>query len=472
MPEMLTSEEKKFFIPKTPRLWIPQGGNVSEAVSTRDGIEQGEAPGNRLYMPMDVAKIEEGAFKYLVESGIPQCQIAGLLSTLLFGDIPGLRERVEEKWIATNMDIRIDDIDGKNLLYAANLGRGPTRAFKDYAALIFSTLYEVLRIKKDIILATSGDTGGAIVTPFGSNEPDAPFVYVLYPAGRISHVQEQYITRTGFNNIVPIKINGTFDECQAIITEMLRTSKGNFTTANSINLGRCFSQINQHAIVDIEIARQNLNPENKRKVVSIPTGNYGHVTAYMLYKLMNNSNLSYEDYVVVAQNINGEDAPSSRATDSSAMDVLRKRAKSLGRYQEFKGLVEEVTGKQFSKSLIITDKQAATIIMQIYQNHNYLLDPHTAVGVAALKEGGFVGNDFCIVNATADPSKLPEIITKYLQKVTDQEISILTDLNQPFNDGKVYPQEWFTDFDPIRSSDGEMDTLNTIVKLRGSSIMQ
>jgi threonine synthase len=265
-----------------------------------------------------------------------------------------------------------------------------------------------------VLVATSGDTGGAVTSGF-FNTPGIKVV-ILYPSGKVSHLQEQQLT-TLDNNITAIEVNGTFDDCQELVKRSFLDSDLNFsfrlTSANSINIARLIPQTFYY----FEACKQVSS--SLPIVFSIPSGNFGNLTAGLMAKKMGLPVYKF----LAATNINnivphflssGDFIPkNSVPTISNAMDVGNPSnfSRILDLYSStWNNIIKDVEGFSF------TDDQTRECIKNIKYNFNYILDPHGAIGYLSFKE--FLKSNIYtngIILETAHPSKFINIVEPLIE---------------------------------------------------------
>jgi len=266
-----------------------------------------------------------------------------------------------------------------------------------------------------ILVATSGDTGSAVANGF--YEAEGIKVVILYPSGKISDIQEKQITTLG-KNIIALEIEGTFDDCQhlvkkAFVDTELKT-KMNLSSANSINIARLIPQ----SFYYVNAIKQ-LGVRNKKIVFSVPSGNFGNLTAGLFTKKMGlkierfiaavNRNNVFTEYIETGKL---EPRPSVK-TLSNAMDV--GNPSNFSRILElYENNHDQIKKDIYSKSF--NDEQTILAIKEVYKNFNYIIDPHGAVGYLAVKEfAKDYGNEFnIIILETAHPAKFSETIENIL----------------------------------------------------------
>jgi threonine synthase len=300
------------------------------------------------------------------------------------------------------------------------LFHGPTCAFKDFGARFMSRTMAYFRRNANspltILVATSGDTGGAVAS--GYHNIEGIRVFILYPSGKVSPLQEKQLT-TFSGNVEAIEIDGSFDDCQRLVKEAFidpeLSSAIELSSANSINIARLIPQTFYYFSA---CAQAQANSLKQAPVFSVPSGNFGNLTAGILCERMG---LAVE-YFVAANNANkpvtrylqGEEfnAVPSLQTISNAMDVGNPSnfARLLSLFADDRDAM-----RSRLHPYSVDDRQTADKIASHYKETAYILDPHTAVGLLGLenyrtemKKGDSLG----IVLGTAHPSKFSEIVEK------------------------------------------------------------
>lgn len=324
-----------------------------------------------------------------------------------------LRKIVEE---TLNFDFPLVQLDERT--YSLELFHGPTMAFKDVGARFMARcLVYFNRNKKDqkirVLVATSGDTGGAVAHGFLGVE--GVEVIILYPSGKVSDIQEKQLTTLG-QNITALEVNGTFDDCQAMVKQAFldeELAALNLTSANSINVARWLPQMFYYFF-----AYRDLKHLNKKLVVSVPSGNFGNICAGILAKSLG---LPIE-FFVAATNVNDTvpqflktgtyQAKPSTATISNAMDV-GDPSNFIRIQQLFSNDIEAL--KENFASFSFTDKETKMAMKEIHTTSNYIADPHGAVGYLGWQK---VKDEFpdCvgIFLETAHPVKFLETVEETL----------------------------------------------------------
>lgn len=358
----------------TPIRYISTAGQAP-AVSFEDALFAGLAPDGGLYVPDRLPQF----------TAVERAALRGL-------PLPEVGRQVLAKWLAAEIapetlaaiardaqhfPIPIRLVDG---IHVVELFHGPTMAFKDVAAQYLPRLMNAFlsRSQREItvLVATSGDTGGAIAHGFA----DVPgmSVYVLFPKGRVSRLQEEQLTRVA-DNVTPVAIDGYFDDCQALVKRAFTDptlAMLNLTSANSISIGRLLPQIIYYVYLRAQLEREDLT-------VIVPSGNFGNLTAGLYAQAMG---IRFGRFVaatnrndaVVRYLESGRFEPHDTvATMSTAMDV--------GRPSNFSRILHLVDHDHARLARLLTaervdDATTVATIRRVHARHGYLLDPHTAVG--------------------------------------------------------------------------------------------
>ena len=392
-------------------LYYSTSGQAPKA-SLQEAVVKGLAPDKGLYMPERIPTIPKAFFNNIGDMSLQD--IAYVVANTLFGeDIESetLKNIVND---TLNFDIPLVHVDENR--YSLELFHGPTLAFKDVGARFMARLLSYFNKKNgtkdvNVLVATSGDTGSAVANGFlgvpGVN------VYVLYPKGKVSKIQEAQFTTIG-KNITALEVSGTFDDCQALVKNAFMdvelNEKMQLTSANSINVARFLPQMFYYFYAYAQLARQGMPLDNI--VISVPSGNFGNITAGLIGKKMglpikrfiaaNNKNDIFYQYLLT-----GEYNPRpSIATIANAMDVGAPSnfARVLDLYgNSHDAIVSEISGCTY------TDDQIAETLRDTYNKTNYLLDPHGAVGYRSLLEG-LNDNEIGVFLETAHPAKFKETV--------------------------------------------------------------
>lgn len=389
--------------------------NKNIRVSLKEAVVQGLAPDSGLYMPEVIPTLSNDFFKSLQKKTFKQIALE-VTENLIGNDLP---KKDLERIVEHTIQFEAPLVEIEKNIYALELFHGPTLAFKDFGARFLSGLlgYFAAQQNKEItiLVATSGDTGSAVANGFLNVQGTK--VIVLYPSGKVSAVQEKQFTTLG-GNVQAIEVEGTFDDCQRIVkqcfldTELSR--KINLTSANSINIARLIPQSFYYfnAVAQLK--------EKSEVIVSVPSGNFGNLTAGMLAKRMGlpikhfiaatNANDIVPEYLKTKQ---FNPRPSVQ-TISNAMDVGNPSNffRLLDLYNKnFDALTHDITGYSF------TDEQTKGVMRKVYEEKKYVLDPHGAIGYLGLKEYLKThGNMTGIFLETAHPAKFQDVVSSTLNK--------------------------------------------------------
>lgn len=382
------------------------------SVSFRDALFQGIAPDGSLYVPSIIPQLPTEFIENL-----HQYSLVEIGTTIISTFIDEIPKNILQSIIQKTFHFPIPVKQLTDNLYLLELFHGPTLAFKDVGARFMAEVmgYFLSQEKRPItiVVATSGDTGSAVANGFYNIENVT--VYILYPQGKISHLQEQQMTTLG-GNIHAIEVVGTFDDCQALVKKSLvdeELQSLHLTTANSINIGRLLPQIIYYFWGLAELRQQGIKQD---PIVVVPSGNFGNLTAAAYAKAMG----APIKHFVAATNCNdvvphylatGQLQPRpSVATFSNAMDVgyPNNFVRLLALYRDqLSEIRNAVTG------MAISDDETLAEIKNCYHESQIILDPHTAVGVAAARRS-IDHNTPIMVAATAHPGKFPDVIKRAL----------------------------------------------------------
>ncbi|MCK5455514.1 MAG: threonine synthase [Melioribacteraceae bacterium] len=382
----------------------------SKEVSFKEAVVKGLADDGGLFFPIEIPKLPESFFKKL-----PELSISEIAYTFLKPYVDGDLSDDELKTLlfdALNFDIPLIKI--KPNTYSLELFHGPTLAFKDVGARIMARFLSKF-IEKDkklsILVATSGDTGSAVASGF--YDVEGINVYLLYPSGKVSDIQEMQLT-TFDKNITALEIDGTFDDCQKLVKEAFVDQKINskikLSSANSINIARLIPQS-----FYFFNAYKQLDDKSKDVYISVPSGNLGNLTAGLMAKKMGlpitkfigatNSNSIFTEFIQSEK----YEPRASVKTLSNAMDVGAPsnlvRIQSL--YDEHSIIIKDIASNTHN------DTQTIEKIKETYQKYNYIIDPHGAVGMLALEQfvtDQNIDNYSGIVVETAHPAKFKETV--------------------------------------------------------------
>lgn len=356
----------------------------SDNVDFREATIRGQAPDKGLYFPERIPQLDEDFLtKFKSKS---KAEIAFEVIKPYVGNCITDNELYEICKHTVNFDFPLVNVSGS--IAALELFHGPTLAFKDVGARFMSRClgYFSKDNKREItvLVATSGDTGSAVANGFLGVE--GVKVVILYPSGKVSQIQELQLTTLG-QNITALEVQGTFDDCQQMVKQAFTDADVNaklfLTSANSINVARWLPQQFYYFF-----ALQQWH-ETEPPVISVPSGNFGNICAGLIAALSGlpvkhfvaacNSNDAFVKYLS-GGNFSAQQAV---ATISNAMDV--------GNPSNFVRLLELFNHdfekiKNFISAYSIDDAETLSTMARVFREHNHLLDPHGAVGFAALEK--------------------------------------------------------------------------------------
>ena len=356
----------------------------SKSTLFHDAVKRGLAPDRGLYFPETIPQLPRGFFDGIEKMSIPEMGYR-VIKPYVGNQI--LKEKLMEI-VSETLDFDFPIIAITDNIAALELFQGPTLAFKDVGARFMARslghLNRDSNEKITVLVATSGDTGGAVANGFLGVE--SINVVILYPKGKVSEIQEKQLTTLG-QNITALEVDGVFDDCQ----EMVKTafldpglSSVNLTSANSINVARWLPQMLYYFI-----AYRALKSKNKRLVFSVPSGNFGNICAGIMGQQMGLP----IDHFIASTNVNdavpryletGNYVPMPTIqTISNAMDV--GNPSNFVRIQKIFNN-DAVKMKKNLSGYRYTDQETRKALKEIYDLRNYIADPHGAVGYLGLKE--------------------------------------------------------------------------------------
>ena len=359
--------------------------NNSPKVDFKEATIKGQAPDKGLYFPEVIPVLDKGFISEIEQYS--KEEIAFKVIQPYIGELIPAKEL--ERIVAETVNFDFPLVKVEEDIFSLELFHGPTLAFKDVGARFMSRCLGYFvkdnKQKVTVLVATSGDTGGAVANGFYNVE--GVDVVILYPSGKVSSVQELQLTTLG-KNIKALEIDGTFDDCQQMVKQAFADVDLNkklfLTSANSINVARWLPQQFYYFF-----AYQQWNDKNNPPVISVPSGNFGNICAGLL---AHRSGLPVSHFIaacndndVVTEYLKtGNYVPkASVATISNAMDVGSPsnfvRILELF-HKEFQSLKNVMSSYSFS------DEETKDILKEVYLKDNYLLDPHGAVGYGALKK--------------------------------------------------------------------------------------
>lgn len=379
--------------------------------SLEKAVVKGLAEDKGLYMPERIKPLSKDFFDNIQDMSLQE--IAYQVADCFFGedvDAESLRRIVYD---TLAFDIPLKEVE-KNI-YSLELFHGPTLAFKDVGARFMARLLQYFLRKEgketvNVLVATSGDTGSAVANGFLGVEGIR--VYVLYPKGKVSPIQECQFTTLG-KNITAIEVDGVFDDCQALVKNAFMddelNAKMRLTSANSINVARFLPQSFYYFYAYAQLKKRGLAD---KVVCCVPSGNFGNICSALFGKRMglpisrfiaaNNANDIFYNYLKTGKY---EPKPSTQ-TIANAMDVgdPSNFARILNLYEKsHDAICKDISGATYS------DQQIAETMRKCLAETGYQLDPHGACGYQALKDGLQAGEVGFFLE-TAHPAKFKQVV--------------------------------------------------------------
>src|SRR5688572_7580421 len=393
-------------------------------VDFKEAAIKGQAPDKGLYFPETIPQVEKEVIDGIEK--LSNEEIAFKVIRSYIGD--SIPDEKLFQIVSETVNFPIPLVKVNDAISSLELFHGPTLAFKDVGARFMSRCLGYFLKGEDrkvtVLVATSGDTGGAVANGF--YDVEGIEVVILYPSGKVSPVQEKQLTALG-KNIHALEIEGTFDDCQQMVKQAFTDAELNqklfLTSANSINVARWLPQQFYYFF-----AYKQWIDKNHPPVISVPSGNFGNICAGIL---ANQSGLPVNHFIaacnvndIVSDYLDTEILKPKQAvpTLSNAMDV--------GNPSNFVRILEifhhqfpELKNKLSSYS--ISDEDTVATIKEVYEQTNYLLDPHGAVGYLALQKY-LTANPSAkgIFLETAHPVKFPDAVEKITRKKIELPLSI------------------------------------------------
>ena len=395
--------------------------NNAPKVNFKTATINGQAPDKGLYFPETIPVFP----KHILENIINYSNEEIAYETIkpYVGDT--IPEDVLKKIVAETINFNIPLVTITDNIFSLELFHGPTLAFKDIGARFMSRCLSYFlkdeNKKVTVLVATSGDTGGAVANGF-FDVPNVD-VIILYPSGKVSSVQEKQLTTLG-KNITAIEVNGTFDDCQQMVKDAFADedlcSKVFLTSANSINVARWLPQQFYYFFAYKQWADKKNLP-----VIAVPSGNFGNICAGIL---AHTSGLPVNHFIAacnandVVPNFLETNTYSPKAavpTISNAMDVGNPSnfVRILKIFSDdVKNLKEKIS------AVSISDDKTKATLKKVYETHQYLLDPHAAVAYTALENYLKTNNEKGFIIETAHPVKFYDVVETIInEKVTIPE---------------------------------------------------
>ena len=383
-------------------------------VSFGEALFRGLAPDGGLFMPERLSPLSAGEIDALRGAGAIRCGLA--VARHLLGD--ELEDEVLESAVREALGFPLPLVPLGPRMHVLELFHGPTLAFKDVGARFMGCLMSRLQRSGPpltVMVATSGDTGGAVAHAFLGLPRTR--VVVLFPEGQVSERQQRQFTTLG-DQVLAVAVAGAFDDCQRLVKAMFRDPEARKrlapTSANSINIGRLLPQIFYYFHAWAQLARRSHMSRHARLLFSVPSGNFGNLAAGLMARELGLPAAGF----VTATNANDAvpeylrtgcyEPRTSVRTLSSAMDVgaPSNLARILTLFDgDLTRLRECLSGSAWS------DADTRNAMRRVFDAHGYVMDPHTAVGWLALEKA--LADDphaHGVVLATAHPAKFGDIV--------------------------------------------------------------
>ncbi|ASV31455.1 threonine synthase [Maribacter cobaltidurans] len=385
-------------------------------VSFKEAVINGIAPDKGLYFPERIEPLPKSFFEKIEELSNHEIAL-NAIHQFVSDEIPN---EVLRKILDNTLDFEFPVVEIEDNVATLELFHGPTMAFKDVGARFMAQCLGYFsqdnKTEVTVLVATSGDTGGAVANGFLG--VDGVKVVILYPSGKVSDIQERQLTTLG-QNITALEVEGTFDDCQAMVKtafldeKLLKNMK--LTSANSINVARWLPQLFYFLF-----AYKQAKNRGKEIVFSVPSGNFGNICAGMVAQKLGMP----VKHFIAATNVN-DTVPEfmktqsykpkpSTATISNAMDVG-----DPSNFVRIRHLFEDdfETLKDHLSSYSFTDSETKKALLDIYDSSGYCADPHGAVGYLGLKKyQQNHPNTYGIFLETAHPVKFLDVVEETIGK--------------------------------------------------------
>ena len=376
-----------------------------------EAVVKGLAGDRGLYMPESIKKLPQSFFDNIERLSFQE--LSYVVAQAFFGDDVNEEDLKRIVYDTLSFDCPVAQVTDS--IYSLELFHGPTLAFKDVGARFMARLLQYFirqegREQVNVLVATSGDTGSAVANGFLG--VDGIHVYVLYPKGKVSKIQESQFTTVG-KNLNAVEVDGVFDDCQALVKSAFMDEELNkhmkLTSANSINVARFLPQAFYYFNA---YARMKELGKSENMVVCVPSGNFGNITAALFGHRMglpvkrfiaaNNANDIFYNYLQTGK----YEPKASRQTIANAMDVgdPSNFARIYDLYHGDHALVSSlISGATYS------DDQIRDTMRKCFSDNKYILDPHGACGFRALSEQLQAG-EYGVFCETAHPAKFKETV--------------------------------------------------------------
>ena len=403
----------------------------SKKVNFETAVKNGLAKDGGLYFPENVKPLDSNFIKNI--GNYSNFEIGYKVIKQFIGD--SINKNDLKKILSKTIDFNFPVVKLEKNIYSLELFHGPTLAFKDVGARFMANCLGYFNKNKSklntVLVATSGDTGAAVANGFYKVE--GTNVVILYPKNKVSEIQERQLT-TNKNNITALRVNGSFDDCQKIVKKAFidkeLNKKFNLTSANSINVARWLPQSLYYFFAYKELQKENL-------VFSVPSGNFGNICAGLIAEKLG---LPIKHFIA-STNINDTipryfksqvfDPKPTIQTVSNAMDVSSPSnfVRIQEMFQNFKSLSKIMSSYSFD------DIETLKMVKNVYEDKNYVLDPHGAVGYLGLKKYLSINPEkIGIFLETAHPIKF----SKDVEEVIKIKLDIPEEINKILLKEKKY----------------------------------
>ena len=412
----------------------------------KNAVIKGLAPDKGLYFPETITPLPQSFFDNIESLNYNAIAFEAIKQFV----VPEIPEDVLKKIIDETLSFDFPVIELSEHISVLELFHGPTMAFKDVGARFMARCLGYFNQNNDkevtVLVATSGDTGGAVANGFlgvkGVN------VVILYPSGKVSDIQEKQLTTLG-HNITALEVKGVFDDCQDMVKQAFLdeelTNKMQLTSANSINVARWLPQMFYFLF-----AYKNLKSKHKNIVFSVPSGNFGNICAGIMAEQLG---LPVEKFIasnnannVVTEYLNTEvfrPKPSIQ-TISNAMDV--GNPSNFIRIQEiYKNDFD--TLKNHVSSYCFSDQETKEAIKELYNEYSYVSDPHGAVGYLGCKAYlEQFPKSHCVFLETAHPTKFLDVVEDTIRENIELPEQIMSVMDKKKKSVKISTYQELKDF--------------------------
>ncbi len=413
----------------------------NEIVSFKEAVLKGLGNHKGLFVPTEIPKLPDSFFEKLPNMTDAEIAFEVLRPYIGQEDITDaqLKEIVTETF---NFPLPVHPLNEREFIL--ELFHGPTMAFKDVGARFMARCLGLFSTEADevtVLVATSGDTGSAVAQGF--HKVNGVRVIILFPKDKVSPFQEYQMTSLG-DNIYAVEVDGTFDDCQALVKQALQDEnlkeRVNLSTANSINVARFLPQMIYYFSA---VKQLHHTLKNNALLVSVPSGNFGNLTAGLYAQKMglpiqhfiaaNNANDTFYQFIYSGK----YQAKPSVSTHSNAMDV--GDPSNFIRIQELYNYSWEEIKKHISSEMV-SDETTLDVMKEVYNQYAYILDPHTAVGYYALHKN-LKEKEVGLVLATASSKKFEKVIQKVITDFPSPKVDLTTCAKQQIpNDYNAYQE--------------------------------